>query len=378
MKVVHLSRPGLRIGLLGSGQLARMLALRAHSLGHTPVVYGGSPTDPAAQVTHQHVAGDLNDIGQLESFLKSVDIATFESEFLNADLLKTLSEKTGTPLYPEPLSIALFQDRLSQKQLLLSAKLPTSDYLAVSTFEDLETAFERFNKTGLVLKKRRFGYDGYGTFIVKSKKDLAGLKTLLEKEAYGFIAERFVPFKRELALSAVRNHRGQVIFLPLVETFQKESRCFWVKGPVKHKKRADLQKKISKLLRSLNYVGIVAFELFEVGSELLINETAPRVHNSAHYSLNALSKDQFQLHLEAILDFELHPPQLISKGFAMVNLLGSSGDAPYLGQVVHSQLHWYGKIDNRPGRKMGHLNVLATNPEEALKLGLKDLKKIKL
>lgn len=368
--------PQLKIGLLGSGQLARMLALRAHSLGIQPFVYGGKSTDPAAQVTSRHYEGDLKDAKRLQEFLERVDIATFESEFMDGALLAELSRKTRTPIYPDPLQMEKLQDRWTQKQLLQEHKLPTSPFFAVSTLEETHAAWAQLKTSQVVLKKRKFGYDGYGTFILKSEADLK--ESLFRENLQGFIAESFVPFKRELAVSAVRNPQGEVVFLPLVESFQKDSRCFWVKGPVRHKDLKALKRKIKRFLNELEYVGIMAFELFETSTGLLINEIAPRVHNSAHYSLDALSEDQFQLHLEAVIGRKLKEPTTLTRGFAMVNLLGSSSHAPKWSDISEGQIHWYGKLDNRPGRKMGHLNCRAENPTKALKTALKTLKEIQL
>ena len=377
MKASASAKNGLKIGLLGSGQLARMLALQAHAMGLVPYVYGGSSDDPAAQVTAFYTPGDLKDPKKLEEFLRKVDIATFESEFMDGALLKALSEKTQTPIYPKPEVMERLQDRLSQKTLLEKNKLPSSPFLKVSTLPELEAAQKKFAKTGFVLKKRKFGYDGYGTFLVRNTKELENVKTLLEKTPEGFIAEAFVKFKRELAISAVRNKKGEVAFLPLVESFQKDSRCFWVKGPVTHPKLNALKTKIKKFLNSIDYVGIIAFELFDAKS-LLINEIAPRVHNSAHYSLDGLNKDQFELHLEAILNRKLKDPTPINKAFAMVNLLGSHNNPPQWTELSQGRMHWYGKKENRPGRKMGHINFISTSPAKALETALKTLKEIDL
>jgi 5-(carboxyamino)imidazole ribonucleotide synthase len=257
------SAPQIKIGLLGSGQLARMLALRAHSLGLIPHVYGGSADDPAAQVSAYHTPGDLKDFQRIEEFLKGVDVATFESEFMDGRRLKELSRSTKTPIWPEPLQMEGLQDRLSQKNLLLEQGMATSPFLKVSRLVDLEKAREAFFPAGFVLKKRKFGYDGYGTFVIRSDKDFEAVKSKLDSTAEGFIAEAVVKFKRELAISAVRNKNGQVVFLPLVESFQKDSRCFWVKGPVAHSGLKRLKGKIKTLLNEIDYIGIMAFELFD-------------------------------------------------------------------------------------------------------------------
>lgn len=370
--------PTIKVGLLGSGQLARMLALRAHSLGIQAYVYGGNDTDPAAQVTSNYWSGPLDDKAAIKDFLRRVDVVTFESEFMDADLLAELSKQTKTKIFPEPTQMKQLQDRWMQKGLLQTHKIPTSPFVKVSDADELEGAFRRYSKRGMVLKKRKFGYDGYGTYIVKSEKDLKPLQQVLLETPQGFIAEEFVKFKRELAFSAVRNTQGEIVFLPLVESLQKDSRCFWVRGPVGHPRFDALKTKVKRFLNELNYVGIIAFELFDLNTELSVNEIAPRVHNSAHYSLDALDRDQFQLHLEAVLGRRLKTPHLLKPGFAMVNLLGSGRTQPQWSDISAGKMHWYGKADNRKGRKMGHINCLAENPNKALKQALNALKEIQI
>ena len=223
-----------------------------------------------------------------------------------------------------------------------------------------------------VLKTREGGYDGYGTFPFQNKEELCralpAAETPLSKKnpaggAGRFIAEPFLLFQRELAISAARNGK-ETVFTPLVETFQENSRCLWVRGPVFHKEESGLKRKIVQFLDAVNYRGLIAFELFDMGDRLLVNETAPRVHNSGHYSLNGLSEDQFTLHLKAILGFPLQTPKAFC-GFAMLNLLGGRKDKQKPG-LKKFHFHWYGKEDIRPGRKMGHVTALAESPEKAL------------
>lgn len=361
------------LGILGGGQLARMMVLKAHEMGLPVLVLSENPDDPAAQVTQGWVQGKLDDEKTLKTFLARCQRVTFESEFLDADRLATLSRATRTPIFPKPRHMALLQDRWTQKKLLLKHGLPTSPFVRVDDESSAQKAFNQFDGQ-LVFKKRRFGYDGYGTFVVRNAKDLASFLPELEHNPHGFIAEAFIPFQRELAIMAVRGQKGEVLTFPFVETYQENSRCLWVKGPLSAKQNRtlkQLQKRIQDFLKTMGYVGAMGIELFDTGREILVNELAPRVHNSGHYSLDALSEDQFSLHLKAVLGYELQAPQLIAPGFAMLNLLGSSARAPqwHLSPEVH--LHWYGKNQNRAGRKMGHINTLGLTPEKALALALK-------
>ncbi len=340
--------------------MARMLSLAAHPLGLPVLILAGKSDEPAAQVATTQT-GSLESDDDLKSFLSKVDVITFESEFVDVNRLRSVLPD-HVKVFPSLENIETIQDRLTQKKLLDRFKIPSSPWLPVDGKEDLRRAREKFPE-GFVLKQRRFGYDGYGTFVFKKGQ---GDESALNKTQHGFIAESFIDFRRELALSLVRSKNGVTISLPLVESVQKNSRCFSVMGPVAHKKATDLVKKLKRMMNEIDYVGILAFELFDGRSGLLVNELAPRVHNSAHYSQDALSCSQFEYHLRAGLDWPLPKIELMRPGFAMINLLGEGGDIR-LSRKPLGHLHWYGKAENRPGRKLGHINVLAGRPKEALK-----------
>jgi len=366
-------RPGLKLGILGGGQLARMIALSAHNIGLEPHIFSEHAEDPAQQVTNHGRVGSLNNPRDLAHFLSKVDFATYESEFLNRDLLIKVSAHAKCVFAPSPEVMAEIQDRRTQKELLDKFKVPTSPWMTVGSRESCEEAVAKL-KLPLVFKKRRFGYDGYGTFIVKTQGDVDNFIEKHVNTEGGFIAEKFVPFKRELACIFARNQGGQIVNYPLMESLQKDARCFWVKGPIKHPKFNAWATKFKKLLAETKYVGVIAAELFDSSKGLVVNELAPRVHNSGHITMDAFSISQFELHLRAILNQELKEPQQLGKGFAMVNLLGTTSPQQTWELVPNVNLHWYGKNDSRPGRKMGHLNVVDSSPDKALKIAMKALK----
>lgn len=352
------------LGILGGGQLARMMILKAHQLGLDVHVLSPNKLDPAAQVTQSWHKGDPNSVKDLKDFYHFVDVVTFESEFLDPVVLKKSQQKFKTEFSLSPSLLSNLQDRLSQKSLFDKHNLPTASYYAASRTEDLKLENKQF-----VVKQRRFGYDGYGTQVVKTKSDLKKLKL---NSNTGYIVEDLIDFKRELAITVVRNKKKQIQFFPLVESYQHNSKCLWVKGPVTQPKLNKLKTKISAFLDSIQYVGCMAFELFETqNSELIINEIAPRVHNSAHYSQNACNKDQFEMHLLACLNCNL-PEITHTSAFAMHNLIGSGTKKPQLSAEADGHLHWYAKTQNRKGRKMGHVNTVANTGDQALK----DVKKI--
>ena len=363
-----------KFGILGGGQLARLLCLKGHEMGIKMFVLSEKKDDPAAQVTPYWVKGSPYREKGLRVFLSQVDLVSFENEFLDTDQLQALSRKLKTPLSPRPSLMGKLQDRFEQKKLLKESGLSTSDFLLCKSKEEKEKTLEKKKRGGLVFKKKRSGYDGQGTFIfppLSSKNPSLEWQRkkrhFLQSQKEDCLAEDFVFFKRELALSVARNASGDVVFLPLVQSHQEKACCVWVKGPIQHPKLFSLKKKIQSFLKDLSYQGMMAFELFDLGKDLLVNEIAPRVHNSAHYSSNALSEDQFTLHLKACLNLPLKTPRSLASGFAMLNLLGGKKKKPtwtFPSEEVF--LHWYGKSENRPGRKMGHLNALASRPTQAL------------
>ena len=364
----------IKIGLLGGGQLARMLAQAASDIGLQVHVLSEFETDPAALVVRHWHRGSLHDRSAVAAFLRSVDVATFESEFMNASMLSELSGDAGTPIFPAPEVMGVLQDRLTQKRQLVSLALPTADFIEVN-FSDpaagnrLADCLRRWPR-GLVLKKRRGGYDGYGTFLARTPDELSAV--LAQIAASGeteFIAEELILFSREIAIMVARSRDGSRITLPFVETQQENSRCLWVRGPLSLPDAAAVTSKLEHFLEVIGYVGIMGVEFFETPRGLVINELAPRVHNSAHYSIEGLVRSQFLLHIQAVLGEPLVTPSLVSPAFAMWNLLGTHArEATWSTWPDGVHFHWYQKSANRAGRKMGHLTALGDTPAEALSL----------
>ncbi len=365
--------PKTKVGYLGGGQLAKMLSESAHQLGLEPHVLSLRADSPAAQNTKYWHQGSLESHADLETFLKSVDVATFESEFLNADKLVQAQKATKTKIFPTPELMGQLQDRKTQKQLFDQSRLPSSPWAAVDSEPEI-AEFVNLHKLPVVFKQRTFGYDGYGTFIVKDKKQL---KSFIEKDfkANAFIVEKFISFKKECAVIIARSLDGSFTHLPFVESFQKDARCDWVKGPLRIKTDGPMLKQLKSFLQKTKYVGVMGVEFFQTSKGLLINEIAPRVHNTGHYSQNTPGYSQFDLHNMCLLGMKLPKEIKIKGGFAMVNLIG--GDKPIKLKAVPG-LHWYGKTENRPGRKMGHINKVASTPEKALEAAKKKRKGFQL
>jgi 5-(carboxyamino)imidazole ribonucleotide synthase len=358
---------------LGGGQLAQMLALEAQPLGLDVFALSEKEDDPVRLVTSHHVTGSGHSQKDLAEFLSQIEILTFESEFFDTEQLIEQTSEKSPYIFPDPKVMAQLQNRQTQKALLQKFKIPTSSFFAINSNADLETAAKKF-KGRFVLKKAIGGYDGYGTYYVASPADLEKYHSLFPDH---FIAEEFIDFKTEMAISFARSRDQSLVSFPLVQTHQTNSRCDWVVGPKSHPDLSRLTKIIRNFLIEINYVGVITFELFNTGKKLIVNEVAPRVHNSAHYSQNAMSQSQFLIHLLCGLGFPLKTPKLLDKAFCMINLLGQSDREPQLAQVSGA-LHWYGKKQNRLNRKMGHINYLGKSSEQLLKLAIKERKAFQL
>lgn len=370
-----------RIGILGGGQLARMLVQEAPALGLDVRVLSSHADDPAAQVADSKwTKGSVEKNEDLKTFFNSVDVVTFESEFISPETVLESADGLKIKFRPSLESVATLRHRETQKQALVDSKIPTSPFIVPSGPRELVDFFEKA-KRGIVLKKKLFGYDGFGTFIVRERAELDLF--IREHSIQDYIAEERVIFRRELAVSLARDSKGQVQFFPIVEWKARNNQCWWVKGPIVSARAQKLKKDLKKFASDLDYCGLLTFELFETSTGLLVNEVAPRVHNSAHHSIDSMSLNQFQAHLVAVSGRSLKAPS-VRRPFAMVNLVGSrqgpavtptlkmkaaSAKGPKSKETSH--VHWYGKKESRPGRKMGHVTVLAKTADAALKVALK-------
>lgn len=390
----------LRIGVIGDGQLAQMMAEAATELGLNFSVFASSAQSPAANTKAQITLGDLNKPSDFIAFCQKNDLITIESEFIDPELL----QKSPVPVWPSPSILKSLRDRLPQKESLIEHQIPTSPLRLFKNLKDeamdfWQTHIEQ-NRTakGLVFKRRLFGYDGYGTRILKSLDDLKTFIAETEDLAQhpttddntsipsmnlsqDWIAEDLVSFTKEFAISFARNPKGQILEFPLVESFQQDSKCLWVKGPIDKTPYLETIQRLKDYINNINFIGLISFELFlSSNGDLVVNEIAPRVHNSAHYSIEALEISQFKAHLMAICDFDLPESSAFKhqKAFAMYNLIGQKDMAtkdlnfPELSPDIH--LHWYHKTQSRKGRKMGHITTLADTPEKAL-LKLENIRK---
>jgi 5-(carboxyamino)imidazole ribonucleotide synthase len=369
----HMHHPTFpqRLGILGGGQLARMTLQAAVPFGIDTVILADAPDSPAGRVAGHEVVGDWQNETALRRFADLVDVVTLENEFVDAAVLEHLKE-WGKQVRPGALVLQAIQDKLIQKQTLADAGLPVPRFAAIASPNDIEIAAASYGWP-LILKARRNGYDGYGNAALHAPQDIVPALDRLGWPQRELLAEQMVPFVHELAVLVARGVDGACITYPVVETVQHNHICHIVRAPAQIP--ASLAQQATAVARAaaetVGGIGITAVELFQTtDDQIVINELAPRPHNSGHFSINACYTSQFENHLRAVLGLPLGDPSLRVHAAVMINLLGTRDGVARLGGLadalrvpgVHG--HVYGKRDVRRGRKMGHLTALGTDLHE--------------
>ena len=349
------------VGILGGGQLARMLALSGAPLGLRFLVMD-TASDACAGQFAPLLVGDYRDEAALAEFAAQVDVATFDFENVPAESARWLAERV--PVFPNPGALALTQDRLAEKTLFRELGIPVPDFADVATREDLDAAVQRIG-TPCILKTRRLGYDGKGQFRIKSPADVDAAWQALggQAAAVGLILEGFVAFQRELSVVAVRGRDGEFRAWPLTENWHVDGVLSASLAPARVD--AALQSTAMSHARAiaerLDYVGVFALELFCRDGELLANELAPRVHNSGHWTIEGAETSQFQNHLRAVLGLPLGDTA-VRGVVCMLNWIGAMPDAAPVLSTAGGHWHDYGK-QARDGRKVGHATLRADEAE---------------
>lgn len=370
------TRP-LTLGILGGGQLARMTAQAAQRLGVRVAILEAEAGSPAAQVTPLEFVGRWQDAAAVARFAAACDVVTLENEFIDAEVLAGI-EAGGKPVYPGSAAVARVQDKLVQKQVLAQAGLAVAPFAPVGSEAEALACGREFGYPFL-LKARRNAYDGYGNRTVRTAEQVAPAMAELGFPERALYAERHVPFRMELATQVARGRGGEARVYPVVETRQEHHICKWVlaPAPVDARVRARAEQLARAAVETVGAVGSVGVELFlDADDAVLINELAPRPHNTGHYSIEACATSQFDNHVRAVLGWPLGDPGLIVPAAAMVNLLGRrDGPALYDGLPAalsheRAKLHLYGKAESRIGRKLGHVTVVGQDPDACLREGL--------
>jgi 5-(carboxyamino)imidazole ribonucleotide synthase len=340
------------IGVLGGGQLGRMLALAGYPLGLRFRFLEPSAEAPTGVLAEQ-VMGDYDDPAALERFVPGLDLVTYEFESVPSASARFLAGRV--PVFPPPEALDAKQDRLHEKQLFERLGIPTPPFAAVDAEAELPVALERIGLPA-VLKTRRFGYDGKGQLVLRQPRDAALAWKVLGEVP--LLLEAFVPFEREVSVLAVRGRQGQTTFYPLVENHHREGMLRLSLAPAPDLTpalQAQAEGHARRLLDALNYVGVLAIEFFQHQGRLLANEMAPRVHNSGHWTIEGAETSQFENHLRALLGTPLGSTAAVGQS-AMVNLIGTVPDLKELLAIPAAHVHLYGKAA-RLGRKLGHVTV---------------------
>ncbi|UNZ00382.1 5-(carboxyamino)imidazole ribonucleotide synthase [Zhouia spongiae] len=365
---------GFKLGIVGGGQLGKMLLYETRKFDIHTIVLDPSDDAPCKIACNEFYQGDLMDFDTVYEFGKKADVVTIEIENVNVDALEKLEDE-GIKVFPSPKTLRTIQNKATQKLFYKDNEIPAADFTRFAYTSEIESAIS--NKTlefPFVWKSARFGYDGQGVKVVKSYADLDVLPNV------ECIAEEMVPFKNELAVIVARNPEGSIAVYPVVEMeFHPEAnQVEYVICPARiNPEIAEEAQKIAlKVSESINHVGLLAVEMFQTQNDtILVNEVAPRPHNSGHYSIEASYTNQFEQHLRAILNLPLGNTQSKVAGI-MVNLVGAEG---YNGPVIYKHIedimkmdgvtpHIYGKKETRPFRKMGHVTIVNENMAEARKI----------
>lgn len=348
-------RPGSTIGILGGGQLGRMLALAGAKLGFKSHIFCPDENSPAFDVTPFKTVAAYEDEDALRAFAAQVDVITYEFENVpaaTAELLASLK-----PLRPGANALAISQDRLAEKSFLASKNIPVAPYRAVHSLEDLERAIGELGLPA-VLKTTRLGYDGKGQRVLREPADAKA--AFAELQPRPLVLEAFVPFEKEISVVVARGADGQVRAFDAAENVHRHHILHTSTVPASIppgvEKHAAMLAKV--IVVALDYVGVLGVEFFAIGGErpsLLVNEIAPRVHNSGHWTEAVCLTDQFEQHMRAVAGWPLGDPRRYAD-VVMQNLIGDEIDIVPSGIDGNTQPHLYGKAEARPGRKMGHVN----------------------
>jgi 5-(carboxyamino)imidazole ribonucleotide synthase len=343
----------MRIGVLGGGQLGRMLALAGYPLG-VRFRHVGTAQDTSAREVAEHINAAYEDTDALARFAEGLDVVTYESENVPDAAVEFLAQHV--PVMPSLAALRTAQDRLHEKLAFAELGIPTAPYAEVNSFDELRAAAPRIGYPS-ILKTRRMGYDGKGQFVLRRPDELQMAWQRLH--ASGLILEGLVPFDRELSVLAVRGRNGETLFYPLVENVHADGilRVSYAPAPEADEMQALAEDYATRVLDALDFVGVLAIELFQAGAQLIANEMAPRVHNSGHWTIEGAETSQFENHVRAILGYPLGRTTAIGH-CAMINIIGKIPQAAHVLRHGDAHLHLYGK-SARPGRKLGHVTLRA-------------------
>ncbi len=369
---------GHRIGIVGGGQLAKMTALPAIALGCQIIILERTENTPSSSLAAEILYADWDDPVNLLNLADKVDVVSLENEFVDANSLQAL-EQAGHQLYPSSTTISLVQDKLIQKRALSDVGIAVAPFAAIDSPEDIKQQAEKLGWP-LVLKARRNGYDGKGNATLMSAADIDDAWAKLDGDNRELYVEGFCDFAGELAVMVTRGANGEMVNYPVVESVQKDHICHIVKAPARiddalANAAIDLARKAVTTIDGVGSIGVEMFLTKE--NKIILNEMAPRVHNSGHYTIEACECSQFENHVRAILGLPLGSTEMIAPAAVMINMLGEEQGTGYpVGieqalAVKGAHIHVYGKTTTNIGRKMGHITALGSDINEAEQIASK-------
>lgn len=365
--------PPARIGIIGGGQLGRMLAFEAKRMGYFVIVLDPAPNSPAGQVCDAQITASFQDAEAIRSLAAQSDVLTYEFEHIHADILCTL-ESEGTCVVPSGKTLKTIQNKYIQKTRLQAAGLPVPDFMRIDCREDIDKAAEAFGYP-VVLKTCTGGYDGKGNYVIRRSEEMDEGYTALGANSIPLMAEAFVPFERELSILAARDTGGRCVLYPIAENLHEENilRRTHVPASITDAAAEAVSSAAQGVLQALDDAGLFCIELFLTGEDhVYINEIAPRPHNSGHYTIEACYTSQYEQLLRIMTGLPLGSARLRSPA-VMLNLLGDGqvrggyGITGYA-QILHKEgvyPHLYGKAATQPLKKIGHITVLGDTLKDA-------------
>ena len=358
------------IGVVGGGQLAMLLIEAGKKRNVDVVVQTAAKTDPAAKKTNQLVLHDPTNPVGTKLLAEKTRLITFENEWVDISSLLSL-ENSGVSFVPRLQSIRPLINKITQRELLNSLDIPCPDWLAIPLKKSTEIDLPADWGFPLMAKAAKGGYDGKGTKIIKNLKQLQEFLSV-EREGQ-WMLEKWISFDKELSIVSSRDSKGIVRSLPIVETYQSKQVCDWVLAPADINHDVDLMVRniAASLLAELQYVGVIAIEFFYGSEGLLVNEIAPRTHNSGHFSIDACSSSQFDQQICITSGINVPMPEMLVNGALMANLLGLQSNYPTsltqrlddLRSIPGLNVHWYEKEEEKKGRKLGHVTYLLNNKD---------------
>lgn len=358
--------PGKTIGILGGGQLGRMMALSAREMGYRIAVLEPSSDSPCGQVADHEVIAKYDDLQGAEKLSEMCDVLTYEFENIDSETATWLEQQMYLPQGSDLLAIT--QDRIHEKQAIKSFNVPVVRYRAVETANELQQAREALGLPA-VLKTTRGGYDGKGQRVIRSNNELSDAWNEMEGKG-PFVLEAWVPFEKEISVIVTRSTNGEISTFPVAENIHVNNILHQsiVPARIPNEVERHAVEIATHLAESFHLIGTLAVEMFVDDDErIYVNELAPRPHNSGHYTINACETSQFEQHIRAICGWPLGETTLLKPGI-MVNILGEHATSiiDELSNLPTGHLHLYGKKEARPGRKMGHITFLTDDIDKTL------------